>query len=75
LVLRLTAPFIGLGRESQREVRDDDSRFDFVAMLATGTAAAKSANLALGEQVGDGETGGMRNHGPSISAALALANS
>jgi hypothetical protein len=48
----LAAAFAGLAGDAARPVGDDDGGLDFVAVLPARTAAARAADVARGEKVG-----------------------
>lgn len=49
-VFGLTSPLVGFGRDTTWPMGDHDRRFDFVAMLASRSAAASADHIAIGQQ-------------------------
>ena len=59
-ILGLTALFASFGREASGQMLQNDSRFDFVAMLPTRSAAAGETNFTRRQQFTIRPSGWMR---------------
>jgi hypothetical protein len=49
-ILGLITPFVGFGQDLGRSMGDDHGRGNFIAMLATGSTAAREVKVALSQQ-------------------------